>query len=361
MKKHPKKKKHSTFTKHNQKLGMPPGILFFTGDQKTENTSIQLIEYNETDIAEYTCTSVDEATSKITQSEKFYWLNIEGLHNINLIEEIVSHFKLHKLSGEDIVSVQQRPKLDFYNHYIHIILKNIQILPNEIGEEQISILFLENVLISFQERKTDIFTKVRTRLFDSVGYIRTRKTDYLAYALMDVIIDNYFKTVELFDTTIDKLENSIEEMNPQDFFVELVALRRQIFQTRQTIFPILDAANQFSKLESNLVNEETRLFTKDMSENIVQILDMLNSFRENANSLLDIYNSNTANRMNNIMKLLTIVSTIFIPLTFIVGVYGMNFHNMPELSYHYGYLFTWITMVIITIGMIIFFKIRKWL
>lgn len=356
-----KNKKKRTKSSQLKKTGMAPGSYLFTGEQKVENTSIQLISYNKNDIDESTFTDIEDALVKIDKSEKMSWLNVIGLHDIQIIKKIAEHFDLHKLSGEDILSVGQRPKLDEYDHYIHIAAKMFRVEEGSIEDEQVTIIFAKGLLITFQEKEGDVFNGVRERLFENKGQIRQRHTDYLAYALLDSIVDHYFIAIEHFGNVIEELEVELLE-NPSDKILpDLHEVRREASYIRRSVFPLREAVSRFEKLEVPYMHKETKLFIRDLYDHTVQVIETVTVLKDAVSGLLDLYMSSVSNRMNNVMKVLTIVSTIFIPLTFIAGVYGMNFTNMPELEYKYGYLITMIAMAILTLLMIFYFKRKKWL
>lgn len=340
---------------------MAPGLFLFTGEQKVENTTLELITYDKNNIQEASFTNVVEALTQIDDSDKMSWLNVIGLHETDVIKKIAEHFDFHKLSGEDILSIGQRPKLDEYDHYIHLVAKMFRVNNGEIEDEQITIIFSDHLLITFQEKAGDVFDGVRDRLFDSKNQIRSKGSDYLAYALMDSIVDHYFIAIEHFGNVIEELEIELLENPSDDILPKLHEVRREASYIRRSVFPLREAVNRFEKLEAPYMHQETKLFIRDLYDHTIQVIETVTVFKDAVSGLLDLYMSSVSNRMNNVMKVLTIVSTIFIPLTFIVGVYGMNFTNMPELEYKYGYLITLIAMAILTLLMIYYFKRKKWL
>lgn len=344
-----------------KKTGMAPGMYLYTGERKMDVPNIELLTFDKTDINDFKFDTIEDALSKMDASQQTLWLNIEGLHETELIKKIVEHFKLHKLSGEDILSVGQRPKLDEYEEYVHIVTKMFRIENENINDEQITILFGERFLITFQEKEGDVFDHVRNRLFEGKGQIRSRKTDYLAYALLDSIVDHYFIAIDHFANIIEELEVDVLTHPSEKLLPKLNELRQDAAYIRRSVFPLREAVNQFEKLEVTYMHKETRFFIRDLYDHTVQVIETVGILKESVKGLLDLYMSSVSNRMNNVMKVLTIVSTIFIPLTFIVGVYGMNFTNMPELKYKYGYLITLIAMAVLTLLMIFYFKRKKWL
>lgn len=340
---------------------MSPGTFLFTGEQKVENASLQLITYDKDEISEVSLNNIEEALAKINGTNQMSWLNVIGLHEIDIVKRLVEHFEFHKLSGEDILSVGQRPKLDEYEHYIHIVSKMFRVNNGEIEDEQVTIIFADQLLITFQEKEGDVFDGVRNRLLEGKGQIRHRKTDYLAYALLDSIVDHYFIAIEHFGNVIEELEIELLENPSDEILPTLHEVRREASYIRRSVFPMREAVSRFEKLEVSYVHKETKFFIRDLHDHTIQVIETVTVFKDTVSGLMDLYMSSVSNRMNNVMKVLTIVSTIFIPLTFIAGVYGMNFTNMPELEYKYGYLITMIAMAILTLLMIFYFKRKKWL
>lgn len=359
--KHKKRNINRRKNQPSQKTGMAPGTLMFTGKQKMEQPEIHLIAYNESQIEEFSFDDIDHALKKMKELDQLLWLNIIGLHNIELITKVVAHFNLHKLSGEDILNVGQRPKLDEYDNYTHITIKSFQTDKKATEEEQITLIFKANLLISFQENTSSVFSNVKTRLIEAKGQIRHRQSDYLAYALLDSIVDQYFITIEKFGDITEDLEDDILKNPTEGLLSKLSEIRQEASYIRRSVYPIREVANRFEKLDNPYIHKETKLFIRDLYDNTIQAIENVSAFKDTINNLLDLYMNSVSFRMNSIMKVLTIVSTIFIPLTFIVGVYGMNFTNMPELEYKYGYLFTLIGMAILSLLMILYFKRKKWL
>jgi len=358
-----KKKIKKRRNKSNQikKTGMSPGTLLFTGEQKVDSTTLHLITFDKTEIKEAYFTNIEEVFAQISKTNQMTWLNVIGLHEVEIISRISEHFNLHKLSGEDILSVNQRPKLDDYEDYIHIVAKMFRVEDGSIEDEQVTILFAEGLLITFQEKEGDVFNGVRERLFESKGQIRQRKTDYLAYALLDSIVDHYFIAIEHFGNIIDELEIELLENPSDEILPQLHEVRREASYIRRSIFPMREAVSRFEKLEVSYMNKETKLFIRDLYDHTIQVIETVTVFKDTVGGLMDLYMNSISYRMNNVMKVLTIVSTIFIPLTFIAGVYGMNFLVMPELEYKFGYYYTLIAMAVLTLLMIIYFKRKKWL
>ncbi|WP_165779327.1 magnesium/cobalt transporter CorA [Brumimicrobium salinarum] len=356
-----KKQQNKKQSQKINKAGMAPGQFIFTGEQKTEKTLIQLMTYNNEQIVEESFNTIDKALTAIDQSQKTAWLNIIGLHEVEITKKIVEHFNFHKLSGEDILSVGQRPKLDDYEHYVHLVARMFHLEQNDLVDEQITILFKEGILITFQEREEDAFELIRTRMKEGKGLIRSKKTDYLAYALLDYMVDHYFIAIEHFGNSLEDIEVELLSEVSDDMLPLLHHKRREIAYLRRSVFPLREAISKFEKLEKPFMSTEIKVFIRDVYDHTIHVMEMVTVYKDSVGSLLELYMSIISNRMNKIMKVLTIVSTIFIPLTFVAGVYGMNFSNMPELTYKNGYFITLFGMAVLTLLMIFYFKRKKWL
>jgi magnesium transporter len=352
-----KRKYHSK----NSKLGMAPGSLLFTGEQKMDQVNIEVMKYDEKSIEEKSFSDISGAIDFIGSSNQVTWINIEGIHDVDTIEKVMHHFNLHRLTGEDILSVGQRPKLDDYSNYLHVVLRMFMLVEKELEEEQITFILTKNCLITFQEKTGDVFNFVRRRLNEGKGQIRTRGADYLHYALIDSVVDHYFIVLENFGDKIEDLEIELLDRPTDDVLKRLHHLRREALQLRRSVYPLREVVSRLEKQEADFINPETRIFVRDLYDHTIQVIETIEVFRDSASGLLDLYMNSISNKMNGIMKLLTIVSTIFIPLTFIAGVYGMNFENMPELSFKYGYGIAMLVMFVLAVIMVIFFKRKKWL
>lgn len=352
------KRKHHT---KKSKLGMAPGSLLFTGEQKMDQVNIEVMKYNVKTIEEKSFSDISKAIDYLGTSEQVSWINIEGIHDVETIEKVMHHFNLHRLTGEDILSVGQRPKLDDYSNYLHVVLRMFMLVDEEIEDEQITFILTKNCLITFQEKSGDVFNFVRRRLNEGKGQIRSRGADYLHYALIDSVVDHYFIILENFGDKIEDLEIELLDRPTDDVLKRLHHLRREALQLRRNVYPLREVVSRLEKQEADFINPETRLFVRDLYDHTIQVIETVEVFRDSASGLLDLYMNSISNKMNGIMKLLTIISTIFIPLTFIAGIYGMNFQNMPELEYRYGYFIAMAVMLFLAIIMVLFFKRKKWL
>ncbi|PKP25806.1 MAG: magnesium and cobalt transport protein CorA [Bacteroidetes bacterium HGW-Bacteroidetes-2] len=349
--------------KRKSKSGLAPGTLLFTGVQKMSQVDLNLIHYSEDHYEEIFPKSISEIIQIQKSFSGISWVNIDGLHDENTIEEVCTYLGIHKLTMEDILSVGQRPKIEEHSGYLHIVLKMFMLDPTDdtIEEEQLSFILKGNILITFQERTGDVFDSVRKRLKEGKGFIRKRGTDYLLYALLDSVVDNYFIILETFGEKLEQVETALLENPDKNTLNKLHLLRRETLNLRRSIYPLREVVSRFEKMEEPFINPEIKVFIRDLYDHTIQVIETIEVFRDMASGLLDLYMNSVSNKMNEIMKVLTIMASIFIPLTFIAGVYGMNFENMPELNYKYGYYIVWIIMLLLIVGMLFYFKKKKWL
>lgn len=354
-----KKAKH----KRSTKKGLPPGSLVFVGEQKSDQVKSCLFHYNENEFEERTQISNKEIIAELRDYSTVCWLNIDGLHDINVLEEIGQSFDINKLALEDILNTDQRPKLDAHDTFVLAIVKMFQYNPEtyEFTSEQVSIIFTSNFVITFQEKEGDVFDSLRDRIRNKKGSIRTKSADYLFYALLDTLIDNYFHILEQVGERLEELEDIVLENPSQASLNQLHMLKKDIIGIRRAIYPLREVISKIERDDSEMINDTNKWYYRDLYDHTIQIIETIETYRDSASSLVDLYMSSVSNRMNSVMKVLTIISTIFIPLTFIAGIYGMNFENMPELKWQYGYHMMWGLMIVITIGQIFFFRNKKWL
>ncbi len=342
-------------------IGLPPGSLVHIGDKKRDTTVITRIEYGEDTCNQSNISSKD--LSEIKQSEgKAIWLNIEGLNETEVLAQIGDKFGLHPLVMEDILNTDQRPKIEFSQDYMYICAKMLN-YDRKLGEfdiEQISLVLGKNFVISFCEKDTDIFAPVIKRLSLSAGRIRKLGTDYLMYCLLDIIVDNYFTVLEDFSEEIEVAEDELIVQSTSKTLKTIHKLKRQVLFLHKAVWPLRDVLSSLERGESELINDSTNIFIRDLYDHVVQAMDTTETIRDILSSMLDIYLSSTSNRMNEIMKVLTIISTVFMPLSFIVGIYGMNIRNMPELGWPYMYPVLWGVMIAIVAFMLYYFKKKKW-
>ncbi len=342
--------------------GLPPGTLVFTGNKKIEEAKVSICRYNaEKFVGEgLTLSDVYGAEAGIIT-----WVDVRGLHEVELVEEIGRGFHIHPLILEDILDVSQRPKFEEYKEGYFCILRDYQFDPGklEIRPEQVAIYVNtgQGFVVSFQEAESDLLKDVRSRLEMGKGKIRMRGADYLSYALMDRIVDNYFFLLDDMGVKLEDIENEVLASASSAIRKDIHKMKRELHGMRRSISPLREAINMMIKSEVAGITSTTAIYLRDLYDHTVQALDLTETFRENINSLNDLYLSELSFRMNKVMQVLTIVATIFIPLTFIVGVYGMNFDHMPELHWRYGYPVVWTIMMGCAILMLFYFRRRDWL
>ena len=289
------------------------------------------------------------------------WINVDGLDDAGAINRLAEFFRIHPLTVEDILNMEQRPKLEEFEHYLFISFKAIGRKPDgELDFDQVSLVILKDVVISFQEFPVDSFEGIRRRILGGGGRIRKLGAEYLAYILMDSVVDEYFSILEHIGVSIEDFEDRAMNDSDNAFIPDIQAVKQQLLHVRRIIRPLRESLSLLLKLESPLLSGELEPFFKDLYENVIKAAETLEIYRELVSGVMEVNLSAVSARLNKVMKVLTIISTLFIPLTFVVGVYGMNFRFMPELEYRYAYPITWGVMLIIAIGMLIFFKRRDW-
>lgn len=347
--------------RRSAKTGLPPGTLVHIGTRKAENAHVTVIEYDEDSIKQIDVENPEDLTF-FRDSDKTSWVNIDGLHDTALLGTVGKVFGLHPLVLEDILNTEQRPKIEDYGSYIFIAIKQL-FIDEETGEvltDHQSIILGKGFVISAGESRTHIFQPVRERL--AVGSrIRKLKADFLAYSLLDSIIDNYFDMLEKQGEMIEKVEEVLVLKPDPHTLSNINDIKRDMLFAHKNIWPLREVVSSLERGESQLVQEGTRLYLRDLYDHVMQAMDTTELYRDILSSLLDIYLSSVSNRMNEVMKVLTIISTIFIPLTFIAGVYGMNFRYLPELEWKWGYFGILGVMLVIALSMILYFKKKKWL
>ena len=348
--------------KRANKVGLPPGSLVHIGERKTDKVTISILNYDEMQFQEREAKTVEECFS-FKDKPHVTGIDIDGVHELEILEKLGNCFGLHSLVLEDVLNTDQRPKIEDYGDYTYIVLKMISYNDknNETIAEQISLIIGLNFVISFQERHGDVFDPVRERIRSDKGQIRKWGADYLAYSLIDTIVDNYFVIVEKLG---ERIEDAEEELvtNPTSQTLQAIHnLKKEMMFLRKSVWPLREVVNSLARGESALIKETTFVYFRDVYDHTIQVADTIETLRDMLSSMLDIYLSSVSNRLNAVMKVLTIIATIFIPLTFVVGIYGMNFKNMPELEWHWGYYTVLFIMVVIVVLMIIYFKKKKWI
>jgi len=356
------------FKKISKKAGLRPGSVVFIGEKKTEKSKIRIIDYDAENLREMTVDNVEDVYP-FRDTPAMSWINIDGLHEVDLIEKIGGHFEIHPLVLEDIVNTGQRPKIEESSDYVFVVLKMLYLESDsdEFVSEQVNLVFGKNFVLSFQEKEGDVFDSVRDRLRKTVPRVRFLSADYLAYTLIDAIVDHYYGVLEKIGAEVEEIEDVlIDNPGPADL-ENIHGLKRKLIMIRKATWPLREAVGGLERMESGLVNDATRPYRRDLYEHVIQVIDTVEIFRDMVSGLLETYMSGVSNKMNEIMKVLTIIATIFIPLGFLAGVYGMNFNtsrspfNMPELDFPYGYILFWILAIIIGGGMFVYFKRKRWL
>lgn len=343
---------------HN--VGAPPGTLYYSGEERTDKIKITLIEYNDTEYFEEQYFDLEDCLSHV-KPNMIKWINVEGLHDTDLIEKLGKFYNIHPLTLEDIVNVDQRSKFEDFEHYVVSIMRMIN-YTTEVESEQLAIVLCENTVISFQEpHGGDAFDIIRNRLRTCKGRVRKLGADYLAYALMDAVVDCYFTAIEKIGDRIEVIEEEIISDSDKKSILELYRLKREMIYLRKQVWPMRDLINNMIRSETKLIHASSDIYLRDLSDHVTRIIDTVETYRDLLSGIMDIYLSTNANKMNEVMKVLTIMSSIFIPITFMVGVYGMNFDNMPELKTQHGYYVLWGVMLSTVIGLLVFFKRKKWL
>jgi len=344
----------------NHDIGAPPGTLFYNGEETNQRIKITLIEFNESEFFEEVFYDLSDCIMHV-KPNMVKWINVEGVHNLSLIEKIGKLYNLHPLTLEDIVHVDQRPKFEEFDNYILTIMRMIN-YDNEVNSEQLSIVLLDNTVISFQEpHGGDAFDIIRNRLRQAKGRVRRLGADYLFYALMDAVVDCYFTAIEKIGDKVEGIEEEIMNEPKKESLNQLYRLKREVIFLRKQVWPLRDLIANLIRSETSLITPSTDLFLRDIQDHSTRIIDTVETYRDLLSGIMDIYLSTNANKMNEVMKVLTIMSSIFIPVTFIAGVYGMNFEFMPELKSPFGYAVIWAVMLTVIISLLIYFKRKKWM
>jgi magnesium transporter len=355
-------RKDRTIKKRSRKAGLPPGTLVHIGEKKAETVRITYIDYDEQSFQEKQVSNIEECL-KLKGTPTVSWINIDGIHEVELIEKLGKGFELHPLILEDILSTGQRPKFEDYEKYIFIVLKMLSFGEDtqSVEAEQVSVILGPNYVISFQERIGDVFEQVRDRVRNAKGRIRKMRADYLAYALLDAIVDNYFVILERLGEKIESMEEEVVGDPTEKTIRQIHSLKREMISLRKSVWPLRELIGGLQKSESSLIKENTNIYLRDVYDHTIQIIDTIESFRDMVSGMLDIYLSSLSNKMNAVMKVLTIIATLFIPLTFVAGIYGMNFKYMPELEWRWGYAAALLVMLVIAAIMLVYFRRKKWL
>jgi len=349
--------------KKKRKIGLPPGTLIYTGDRSDIDIKITYLEYDETAHKLETYEKVKNLPLHQSKDDIVQWYDIRGLHDTNLIKKIADNFGVHSLAMEDIVDVHKRPSYVEYKngHFISLKAFEYNSIKKEVQSQSISLFFGQGFVLSFQEHEDDVFKVLRDRIESSKGRIRQRGSDYLTYAIIDVIVDRYFNVIDSIETILEDIENTISNDVDAINKGEIHDTKVNLIKIRKSVVPLREALNQFIRSESDLIDPRTENFLRDVYDHTIQIVESADTLRDILGGLQDLYISEISLKMNKIMQFLTIVTAVFVPLSFLTGLYGMNFEVIPELKYHNGYFILWGAMIVITLGMLWWFKRKKWL
>ncbi|MFH0910639.1 MAG: magnesium/cobalt transporter CorA [Planctomycetota bacterium] len=348
--------------RRSRKKGLPPGTSVPSGEKPGKKTRITVLDYDEASFQEKEIGSAEEAFP-FRDRPTVTWINMDGIHDRKLVEAIGTHFGLHPLIIEDIVNTAQRPKMEAFDDYLYFVLKMLtyDVPTHEIQSEQISLVLGKNFVLSFQEDVGDVFDPVRARIRNAKGRVRKAGADYLFYALMDAIVDGYFDVLERIEERMDELDEEVlEKPSPQTPHT-IHHLRREMILLGKATWPLRETFAALQRAETSLVSNALKPYLSDVYNHTVQVIDTAEALRDMVAGLRDTYLSGISNRTNEIMKVLTVIATIFIPLTFIAGVYGMNFKYMPELQWPHGYFLALMAMSAVALGMLAYFRRKRWL
>ena len=345
-----------------ESIGLPPGTPVFVGEQQSEAVKITLYDYDDVHTERRIVQSIEECFP-YKELPSVTWINVDGLHDVAMLERLAHDYGLHPLTLEDIVNTQQRPKVEFFDNYIALNLKmyTFDINTYELDIDHVSLVLGKNFVLTFQERQGDLFDAIRTRIQYNKGKIKKGGADYLAYSLLDAIVDGYFKVLDRIGDEIENIEEKLFT-NPEPSILEdLHDLRQELIFFRKTVWPLRTIMNELDRQETELIQDSTSVYLRDLYDHVVQVIETLETFREMLSGHLEVYLSTISNKTNEIMKFLTIIGTIFIPLTFIAGVYGMNFKYMPELEWRWGYYLIWAIMIGIGVALLAYFRKKNWI
>jgi len=339
---------------------MPPGTPVFTGDKFPLQSQTHCIKFNEFEYQEFDDFNLVQLNF---ESGFNYWIDVRGISDAKYIESLATRFHIHPLAQEDILDVEQRPKMDEYENAIFItaVALKLDLESEELKKEQITLYFGKNFLISFQEDADDFLKTIRERIIQKKGRVAARGTDYLAYSILDYIVDHYYHALDHIEKRLSIMDELLHREESNISLKELHDIKIQIIRIRKSIYPMREVINRFIRTENELIHPETDVYLRDLADHSFQIADMSETYQDMINSLHDLYQSEISNRLNNVMKILTIISTIFIPLNFIAGIYGMNFVHMPELQWRGGYFLILGVMAAVSISFLVYFRRKKWL
>lgn len=349
--------------KRSHKTGLPPGVLVHIGEKWSEQARISVMQFNEETLFEKELTEIHRKHLK-DEETLTTWIHVDGLHDTAILEQLGEEFNLHPLVLEDILNTDHRPKMEDMGPYIFIVLKCFAAdvpATAEVKPEQVSLIFGSNYVLSLQEKESSLLAPIRERIRQNKGRIRKAGADYLAHAILDAVVDSYFLVLEDMGEEIDACEESLVNHPRSTILRRIHCLKRNMIILRKAVWPLREAVAALERSESPLIAESTNIYFRDVYDHTIQVIDTLETFRDMVSGMIDIYLSGLSYKMNEIMKVLTLIATIFIPLTFVVGLYGMNFRNMPEIDWEYGYYSVLVVMVIMVVGMLTYFRRKKWI
>lgn len=346
-------------TEHRvKKSGLPPGSLTQPPVVRDEKIKITVLEYDQVSFSETILERAEDI--KVSSERKTRWINIDGIHKVALVEQVGKLFNIHPLTLEDIINTDQRPKFEDYDTYDVIMMKMLY-YTEVLHSEQLAVVLLKDTVITFQEsRGGDAFNHVRDRIKTGKGRIRKCGADYLAYSLIDAVVDSYFNIIEKIGQKVELLDVELKRQPDKETLHKLYDLKSEAVYLIKAVWPLRDMVNNMQREENTLINESTNIYLRDVHDHVVRVIETVDIYRDLITGMMEIYHSSVSTKMNEIMKVLTIISTIFIPVTFIVGVYGMNFDYMPELRSKWGYVGVWIVMIVVMTSLVIYFKRKKW-
>ena len=347
----------------SDKAGLPPGTLLHVGELKCNTTTVTVCGYDKNIYWEETADDIKSCLALFEQKAPVLWIHIDGLANIELLEGIGKHFNVHHLTLEDILNTDQRPRQEPYEDYTYIVLKSVIYIEDEQALEfnQFSLIIGQSYVISISGCDTGVLEPLKKRIAAGKGNVRTHGSDYLAYALIDIIVDSYYEVLEVFGEKLDSLEESLLKTSNDKTLQSIHFYKREMLRMRQAAWPLREALNGLIQSDSVFLHTETNLHLRDVYSHAVQIIDTIEIYREMISSIIEIYLSIINNRLNEVMKILTIFAAIFIPLTLISGIYGMNFLYMPELGWRYGYFYALSLMAVVAAILLLYFRRKKWL
>lgn len=344
------------------KIGQPAGTLFHTGERMTEHPVITVFGYDEERYVRLAAKSLDECR-ELQGKYKVLWINIDGLHEVKVVEDAGRMFGIHPLTQEDILHTHQRPKIEEYDRYLFLMLRMLSIAAGSgtVAEEQLSMVVGSGYVLTFQETHGDVFDSIRERIATSGTSLRKRGADYLAYALMDAVVDNYFSVLEQFENRIDQLDTQLLDQSADAAFQSIYTLKKELIMLRKSVWPMREIINSISRDGFDVIDDaSTGPFFRDIFDNLILVIETVDTYRDIVIGMYDTRLAIVNNRMNEIMKVLTIIATLFMPLSFIAGVYGMNFRYMPELEWRWGYFAVWGFMLALSAGMMLYFRTKRW-